>query len=62
MAQNVRSVVGLIAVGILAWLVAGVVALAVNADSKVVWTCVIGAALGLVGIRYSIKRARERGL
>lgn len=62
MAQNVRSVVGLIAAGTLAWLAAGVVALAVNADSKVVWTCVVGAALGLVGIRYSIKRARKSGL
>ena len=62
MAQNVRSVVGMIAAGTVAWLVAGVVALAINADAKVMWTCISGAVLGVVGIRYSIKRARKSGL
>jgi len=59
MAQNVRSVVGMIIVGIIAWIVAAVVAIAVDADSKVIWTCVVGALLGLVGIRYSIRRAKR---
>jgi len=59
MAQNVRSVVGIIAIGIIGWVVAAVVALAVNADAKVVWTCVCGALLGVVGIRYSIRRNKR---
>ncbi|MBC7463440.1 MAG: DUF2530 domain-containing protein [Actinobacteria bacterium] len=59
MAQNVRSVVGMIVVGIIAWIVAAVVAIAVDADSKVIWTCVVGALLGLVGIRYSLRRAKR---
>lgn len=59
MAQNVRSVVAIIAVGIVAWVAAAVVAIALSADAKIIWTCVIGALLGLVGIRYSARRAKR---
>ena len=59
MAQNVRSVVAIIAIGIVAWVVAAVVAIAVGADAKVIWTCLCGALLGLVGIRYSVRRANR---
>lgn len=59
MAQNVRSVVATIAVGIVAWIAAAVIAIAVSADAKVIWTCVAGALLGLVGIRYSVRRAKR---
>jgi hypothetical protein len=62
MAQNVRYVVLLIALGTIAWLVAGVVAVAMSADAKVIWTCVMGAGLGLTGIRYTIRRARRSGI
>lgn len=62
MAQNVRSVVSLLAIGILAWLVAGVIAVAVQAESKIVWTCLSGALLGLIGIAYTIRRARKSGI
>ncbi len=62
MAQNVRSVVLLIAIGTIAWLVAGVVAITMSADAKVIWTCVMGALLGLTGIRYTIRRARRSGI
>ena len=62
MAQNVRSTVILIVVGTSAWVVAGVIAIALNAQSKIVWTCVMGAGLGLTGIRYTIRRARRSGL
>jgi hypothetical protein len=44
------------------WVVAGVIALALGADAKVIWTCVMGAALGLVGIRYTIRRDRRSGI
>jgi hypothetical protein len=38
---------------------AGVIALAAGADAKYIWTCVVGAALGLTGIRYSIRRNKR---
>ncbi|MEK6648861.1 MAG: DUF2530 domain-containing protein [Actinomycetota bacterium] len=62
MAQNVRSIVTLILTGVVLWLVVGVIALAVNAEAKIIWTCLSGATLGLLGIRYTIRRARRSGL
>ncbi|HEX7404963.1 MAG TPA: DUF2530 domain-containing protein [Candidatus Nanopelagicaceae bacterium] len=62
MAQNVRSVVSLLTVGTVLWLVAGVIALAVNAQTKILWTCLAGVILGLIGIRYTIHRARRGDL
>ena len=62
MASNIKSVVTLIAIGSICWLAAGVVALAMGAESKVIWTCVVGAALGVIGIRYSIRRSRGSGI
>jgi uncharacterized membrane protein HdeD (DUF308 family) len=44
------------------WIVAGVIALAMNAEAKVIWTCAMGSALGLVGIRYTIRRSRRSGI
>jgi uncharacterized protein (UPF0254 family) len=62
MASNIKSVVTLIAVGTIAWIGAGVVALAMDAESKIIWTCVVGALLGVIGIRYSIRRSRRSGI
>ena len=62
MASNIKSVVTLIAISSICWLAAGVVALAMGAESKVIWTCVVGAALGVIGIRYSIRRSRRSGI
>jgi len=62
MASNIKSVVTLIAAGTIAWLGAGVVALAMGAESKIIWTCVVGALLGVIGIRYSIWRSRRSGI
>jgi hypothetical protein len=60
--SNIKTVVILIALGSIGWLAAGVVALALGAESKVIWTCVVGAALGAIGIRYSIRRSRRTGI
>ena len=60
--SNIKTVVLLIALGSIAWLAAGVVAIAMGAEAKVIWTCVVGAALGVIGIRYSIRRARRSGI
>jgi putative Ca2+/H+ antiporter (TMEM165/GDT1 family) len=60
--SNIKTVVILIALGSIGWLAAGVVAIAMGAESKVIWTCVVGAALGAIGIRYSIRRSRRTGI
>ncbi len=60
--SNIKTVVILIALGSIGWLAAGVVAIAMGAESKVIWTCVVGAALGATGIRYSIRRSRRTGI
>lgn len=62
MTSNIRTVVTLVAIGTVGWLVAGVIAIAMNAESKSIWTCVFGAVLGALGIRYSIRRARRGGI
>jgi len=62
MESNVRSAVILIAAGTIAWLIAGAVFLVLGSESKYVWTCVCGAALGVFGIRYTIRRARRSGI
>ena len=62
MTSRLRNAVTLVAIGIMCWVIAGVIALAVGADAKVVWTCVMGAGLGLVGIRYTIRRDRRSGI
>ena len=62
MEKNLRSVVILIAVGTIAWLIAGAVFLVLGSETKYVWTCVCGAALGVFGIRYTTRRARRSGI
>ena len=62
MTTRLRTAVTLVAIGISCWIVAGVIALAVNADAKIIWTCVSGVILGLLGIRYTIRRERRSGI
>ena len=62
MTTRLRNAVTLVAIGIMCWVIAGVIAIAVNADAKVIWTCVSGVALGLIGIRYTIRRDRRSGI
>jgi uncharacterized oligopeptide transporter (OPT) family protein len=62
MAQYVRSVVKLLSLGIIAWIVVGLIAIAMNAEPKVIWTCFIGALLGLIGMLYTIRKARRTGI
>ena len=59
--MKTRAVVLIIA-GIFAWVVAAIMGLLLNADDKFIWTCVTGAALGLIGIRYTARRDRRSGL
>ena len=49
----------IIALGIVLWIIALVFAIVMNADTNVLWICVIGAVLGAIGLRYTIKRGRK---
>jgi len=62
MTTRLRNVITLVAIGTTCWVIVGVIALAVNADAKVIWTCISGALLGLIGIRYTIRRERRSGI
>jgi len=62
MTTRLRNAITLVVVGTICWVIAGVIAVAANADAKVIWTCVMGAGLGLVGIRYTIRRDRRSGI
>ncbi len=57
-----KSVVTLISAGIALWIIGFVICLAIGADAKVLWTCVMGVLLGLIGIRDTIRRARKSGI
>jgi len=45
--------------GIVLWIIALVFAIVMNAQSKVLWICVFGAVLGVIGLRYTIRRGRR---
>jgi uncharacterized membrane protein len=62
MTTRLRNAVTLVAIGCTCWVVAGVIAIAMGADAKVIWTCVSGVILGLLGIRYTIRRDRRSGI
>jgi hypothetical protein len=62
MTTRLRNAVTLVVIGVTCWAIAGVIALAVNADAKIIWTCVSGVVLGLLGVRYTIRRERRSGL
>ena len=51
-----------IALGIVLWIIAFVFAIVMNAESKILWICVVGALLGVIGLRYTIKRGRREKL
>ena len=60
--RKIRTVVILVTIGTIAWLIAGMVALIIGTDTKIFWTCVLGATLGAIGVRYSIRRAKRSGI
>ncbi len=54
-----RAAITVISVGIVGWAIYLVFALASNADSKAIYTALVGIILGLIGIRYTIRRGRR---
>jgi len=61
MFKNLTPVAVIIA-GIVMWVIALVVLIAVNASANKLWICLVGIALGLIGLRYTIRRARREVL
>jgi len=57
-----KQAIFVIALGIVLCIIAFVFAIVMNADSDVLWICVIGALLGVIGLRYTIKRGRKGAL
>ena len=49
-----KEAIFVIALGIVLWIIAFVFAIVMNADTNVLWICVIGAAFGAMGLRYTI--------
>jgi hypothetical protein len=54
-----RETVTVLIVGISLWVVALVIEIARSAPSNQIWICIGGALLGLLGLRYSIRRIRR---
>lgn len=57
-----REAMIVITLGIVGWAIFLVFALATNADSKTIYTALVGITLGLIGIRYTIRRGRRERL
>ena len=60
--EKMKEAIFVIALGIVLWIIAFVFAIVMNADTNVLWICVIGAAFGAMGLRYTIKRGRKGAL
>ena len=54
-----KQAIFVIAMGIVLWIVAFVFAVVMNANSNILWICVVGALLGVIGLRYTIKKGRR---
>jgi hypothetical protein len=61
MIHRMRSAIPIIIAGIVLWTVALVIAIIVNAVAKIILTCLLGIALGFIGIRYTQRRAKREG-
>ncbi len=62
MLHFMRSAIPVIIIGIVLWTIALVIAIIANAMAKVIFACVLGISLGLIGIRYTKRRAKREGL
>jgi hypothetical protein len=60
--STIQNVVFWISLGAIIWLVAGAIAFVVGAEDKIVWTCISGASLGVIGIKYSVRRNQRTGI
>jgi hypothetical protein len=62
MIHFMRGAIPVIVIGIILWTIALVVAIIANAMAKVIFACILGIVLGLIGIRYTKRRAKREGI
>ena len=57
--SELAKVIAFIIFGIFAWTIAALVFIIIGAAIKLILVCAIGIALGVFGLRYSIRRSRR---
>jgi hypothetical protein len=56
---QLRSAITVIIIGIALWFIALIVAFGIHASTNAKWICVFGIVLGVIGLRYTIRRAKR---
>jgi len=56
---QLRSAITVIIIGIALWFIALIVAIGIDASADAKWICAGGIALGVIGLRYTIRRAKR---
>jgi uncharacterized membrane-anchored protein len=56
---QLRSAITVIIIGIALWFIALIAAFGIDASSNAKWICVFGIVLGIIGLRYTIRRAKR---
>jgi hypothetical protein len=56
---QLRSAITVIIIGIALWFIALIIAFGIDASSNAKWICVFGIVLGIIGLRYTIRRAKR---
>lgn len=57
-----RTMITLVIAGMVIWVIAAIFGLLFGADSKFIWTCVVGFLLGFVGIAITFVKDRAGGV
>lgn len=56
---HLRSAITVIIIGIALWFIALIVAFGIDASENAKWICFSGITLGVIGLRYTIRRAKR---
>jgi hypothetical protein len=59
---HLRSAITAIIAGIALWFVALIATFALDASTNAKWICVFGISLGVIGLRYTIRRAKRESV
>ena len=59
MRESMRKSIVVLISGTILWAIALVIEIARSAPSRVLWICLSGIVMGLLGLRYSIRRLRR---